>query len=133
MRNHTTPPPEIRQQVTFIYTHYLTQSSEFYETILGLPLALDQGTCRIYQTCSTGFIGLCENPEVTINPSGVILTLATTEVNAWYETLLQRGVSIEKPPTYNPKYNIEHFFIRDPNGYLIEIQKFLDPAWPQAR
>lgn len=124
--------PPIDQQVIFLYSQNLSLSASFYEEILGLPLVLDQGTCRIYQTCSTGFIGLCENPEVAINPSGVILTLVTPEVNAWYETLLQRGVSIEKPPIYNPKYNIEHFFVRDPNGYLIEIQKFLDPAWPQA-
>jgi hypothetical protein len=27
--------------------------------------------------------------------------------------------------------NIYHCFLRDPNGYLIEIQRFLDPAWPR--
>jgi len=25
---------------------------------------------------------------------------------------------------------IYHCFLRDPNGYLLEIQRFLDPAWP---
>lgn len=132
MRNLTPHPPEILQQVTFFYTQDLTQSASFYEEILGLPLILDQGSCRIYRVCTNAFIGLCENPEVTINPSGVILTLVTPEVNTWYEVLIQKGISIEKPPTYNPKYNIEHFFLRDPDGYLIEIQKFLDPTWPQA-
>ncbi len=42
----------------------------------------------------------------------------------------ERRVDIEKPPTLNPQYNIYQMFVRDPNGYLIEIQTFLDPAWP---
>jgi catechol 2,3-dioxygenase-like lactoylglutathione lyase family enzyme len=39
-------------------------------------------------------------------------------------------VAIEKRPTMNTTYNIYHFFMRDPDGYLVEIQRFLDPAWP---
>jgi hypothetical protein len=34
-----------------------------------------------------------------------------------------------KPPTYNERYQIYHLFARDPNGYLIEIQRFEDPRW----
>ena len=31
----------------------------------------------------------------------------------------------------NPTYNVHHFLLRDPNGYLLEFQTFRDPAWPQ--
>ncbi len=128
-----TNPPTFHQQVTFLYTRDLAGSAAFYGEVLGLPLVLYQGTCRIFQACPNAFVGLCTNPEADTHPTGVILTLVTLEVDAWYQTLLEKGITIEKPPRYNPKYNIEHFFIRDPNGYLIEIQKFLDPAWPKAR
>jgi catechol 2,3-dioxygenase-like lactoylglutathione lyase family enzyme len=40
-----------------------------------------------------------------------------------------RGVAIEKPPAANPEFEIYHFFFRDPNGYLLEIQRFDDPRW----
>ncbi len=30
----------------------------------------------------------------------------------------------------NPEYRIYHCFLRDPDGYQIEIQRFDDPAWP---
>jgi len=126
-------PPPFQQQVTFLYTRDLAGSAAFYGEVLGLPLVLDQGTCRIFQVCPNAFVGLCENPQAVANSSDVILTLVTPAVDAWYQHLLSEGVPIEKPPIYNPKYNIEHFFIRDPNGYLVEIQKFLDPTWPQAR
>jgi catechol 2,3-dioxygenase-like lactoylglutathione lyase family enzyme len=121
----TTP---FAQQVTFLYTADLAATSHFYEALLGLPLALDQGTCRIYQVSADGFLGFCKREGAT--PSGVIVTFVTQDVDGWYERLSARGVPFEKAPTFNPLYNIYHCFLRDPNGYLLEIQRFHDPAWP---
>jgi catechol 2,3-dioxygenase-like lactoylglutathione lyase family enzyme len=120
-----------QQQVTFLYTRDLAKSAIFYEDVLGLPLALDQGTCRIYQVCPNGFIGLCQNADAPEQPRGVIFTLVTDNVDGWYARLQERHIPVEKPPALNPKFNIHHLFVRDPNGYLIEIQRFLDPAWPK--
>ena len=58
------------------------------------------------------------------------LCLVTREVDEWYQKLRDRNVKFEKEPAYNPEYNIYHCFLRDPNGYLVEIQRFCDPAWP---
>jgi catechol 2,3-dioxygenase-like lactoylglutathione lyase family enzyme len=41
-------PPAIDQQITFLYTRDLAATAQFYEGILGLKIALDQGDCRIY-------------------------------------------------------------------------------------
>jgi catechol 2,3-dioxygenase-like lactoylglutathione lyase family enzyme len=122
--------PSIEQQVTFIYVSDLTRSADFYAGRLGLPLVLDQGSCRIYAVTSTAFIGLCQAGNRPVNREGVILTLATQEVDAWHAYLTAQGVSVEKPPVYNPTYDIYHLFVRDPDGYLIEFQTFRDPAWP---
>lgn len=62
----------------------------------------------------------------------MILTLVTSEVDAWHQYLRDQGVSFEGPPALNPKYDIYHCFLRDPNGYLIEIQRFNDPAWQES-
>jgi catechol 2,3-dioxygenase-like lactoylglutathione lyase family enzyme len=123
--------PTIDQQVTFLYTRRLAESAHFYEHVLGLPLVLDQGTCRIYGVAGTAFVGICERADAPAEPSGVIFTLVTQEVDRWHEYLVAQGVFIEKPPTLNPAYNIYHCFLRDPSGYLIEIQTFRDPTWPQ--
>lgn len=122
--------PPIDQQVTFLYTHDLEATARFYEEVLGLALALDQGSCRIYHVAGSAFLGFCQREEDPERPQGVILTLVTAEVDRWYETLRENGVTFEKPPAHNPRYNIYHCFLRDPNGYLIEIQTFLDPSWP---
>ena len=122
--------PSLEQQVTFLYTEDLATTTNFYEEVLGLPLVLDQGSCRIYQIAQSAFIGFCQNAQVQANPQGIILTLVSQDVDGWYEHLKQKGVEFEKPPAHNPTYNIYHCFLRDPNGYLLEIQTFLDPAWP---
>ena len=121
--------PPIDQQITFLYTRDLEATAQFYEEVLGLPLALDQGGCRIYRVSGDGYVAFCQREEVPERPSGIIFTIVTQEVDQWYSYLRERGVAFEKAPAENPTYKIYHCFLRDPNGYLIEIQTFLDPAW----
>lgn len=120
---------EFDQQITFLKTLDLEATARFYEGILGLPLKLDQGTCRIYKVSSDGYLGFCQQKEplAKIDPRPVIVTLVTQDVDGWYERLRARGVLFEKPPAVNPDYEIYHCFLRDPNGYLVEIQRFLHP------
>ncbi|MBO3461445.1 VOC family protein [Aetokthonos hydrillicola Thurmond2011] len=120
--------PPIEQQITFLYTRNQAASTEFYEDKLGLSLWLDQGSCRIYAVSNSGYLGICQASETATppdgKPTGVIFTLVTQQVDEWYEYLKERGVKFEKPPAFNQKYKIYHCFLRDPDGYLIEIQRF---------
>ena len=118
----------IDQQITFLYTRDLESTACFYEHVVGLDLVLDQGDCRIYQTTQDAYIGFCRR-ETAAKPSGVILTLVSQQVDEWYADLQAKGVSFEHSPMLNEKYQIYHCFLRDPNGYLIEIQRFEDPGW----
>lgn len=115
-------------QVTFAYTADLEATARFYEDVLGLTLSLDQGTCRIYRAAANAHLGFCTR-EAGPAPDGVILTLVTQDVDAWAERLRAAGVPLDKEPTHSERYNIYHCFFRDPNGYLLEIQRFEDPAW----
>ncbi len=123
--------PAIHQQVTFLYTRDLAATARFYEEIVGLKLVLDQGDCRIYAVSRGGYLGFCQREETPEQPTGVIITLVTPKVDEWHQSLTGQGVVFEQPPAFNSQYNIYHCFVRDPNGYLIEIQRFLDPSWPE--
>lgn len=128
--------PAIDQLVTFLHCDDLGETAVFYETILGLPLILDQGSCRIYQVSDTAFIGFCTTLGDYMTKTarnGLMVTLVTDDVDRWHQYLLAQNVSIEKPPTLNEKFNIYQLFVRDPNGYLIEIQTFLDKTWPRPK
>jgi len=115
--------------IAFCYTRDLKRTAQFYEETMGLPLVLDQGGCRIYEVSPGAYFGFCEREEVGTG-KGLILTFVTDDVDGWYERLSGRGVEFEKKPARNPEYNIYHCFLRDPNGYLLEIQRFEDPRWP---
>ena len=120
---------EINSQITFLKTGNLEETHHFYQDTLGFPLALDQGSCRIYKVLENGFIGFCLKKETSKGDSDIIFTIVTSEVDAWYKRLSGLGVEFTKRPQQNQRYQIYHCFFRDPNGYLIEIQSFLDPRW----
>lgn len=124
--------PSIDQQITFFYTHDLEAVAHFYEQVLGLPLKVDQGACRIYQVTQDAYLGFCQRdrplpPGADADERPFIVTLVTQDVDGWYEHLRQKGIEFEKPPAVNAKFHIYHCFLRDPDGRLIEIQRFLHP------
>lgn len=132
--------PLFAQQVTFLYTNDPARSFAFYENIVGLQLVLDQGPARIYRTGGDAYLGICQTSDVQQGPvadrkpGGVIFTFvcrAPAEVDVWHSYLRGRGVGFQKLPAFNERYNIYNCFFRDPDDYLLEIQAFLDPAWPQ--
>jgi predicted enzyme related to lactoylglutathione lyase len=118
--------------MTFCYTRDLVRLAAFYEGVMGLPLALDQGGCRIYRVAGSGYFGFCERPNLP-PAEGVLLTFVTDDVDGWYERLSAAGVPFDKTPASNPEYGIYHCFCRDPDGNRLEIQRFDDPDWDQAR
>lgn len=126
--------PAVESQITFLYTHDLEKSREFYEELLGLTLWLDQGTCRIYQVSDKAYLGICQAgageaqsaPQNSSAKQGnVIFTIVTEQVDEWYIYLKSKGLEFEKAPALNQRYQIYNCLLRDPNGYLIEIQRFL--------
>lgn len=124
--------PKISGQITFLYTQNLEEIARFYEQCIGLSLKLDQGSCRIYQVSADGYLGFCQvavAAEAAPAPctGKVILTLVTPDVDGWYQYLCEQGIEFEKPPAVNERYRIYHCFLRDPDGNLVEIQRFLHP------
>lgn len=116
--------------ITFIYVDDLDRSDAFYRQILELELVIEQSVCRIYQVSRSGFLGVCVHDR-PVTPAGLIVTLVRSDVEAFCGTLADRGVAFERTPTHNERFGITHAFLRDPDGYLIEIQRFDDPNWAE--
>lgn len=113
--------------IAFFGTKDLEVTHGFYSNLLGLPLVIDQGTCRIYRAPGGGFIGFCEHLEVCQAGRAPIITLVTDDVDGVYETLIQAGTKVSSEPKFNENYGIYHFFAQDPQGYTVEIQRFERP------
>ena len=108
-------------QITFICVADIVRSTEFYGDLLGLALARDQGPCRIYRAGDDAYLGICDHCEP--DPGNVILTLVTDEVDAWAARLVEAGLDVDGPRA-NDRFEIYHCFLRDPDGHLVEIQRF---------
>ena len=124
--------PPFEQSICFFHTADLAATRGFYETQLGLPMVLDQGACQIFKISVDGYVGFCTHRQPT-NTDGIIITLVTTEVETVCARLKASGVSFEKMPSFNERFNITNAFLKDPNGYLVEIQRFEDPNWVSHR
>lgn len=111
--------------ITFLGVSDLEATDHFYCQLLQLPLYKDQGLCRIYDVPGGGRLGFCTHQPVIKGKKSLILTLLTPDVDKTWQCLKSAGLNPE-PPVTNPRFNIYHFFLNDPDGYLVEIQCFLD-------
>ncbi|WP_425446778.1 VOC family protein [Dethiothermospora halolimnae] len=111
--------------ITFLGTEDLEKTHKFYNGVLGFPLYKDQGLCRIYKVEGGGKVAFCSHIKVLAEEKSPILTFLTDDVDKVYEDLSQAGFDCHKPKE-NPKFKIYHLFTKDPNGYSVEVQKFLD-------
>lgn len=118
----------ISEGITFLPTDDLEATHAFYTDVLGLECVLDQGTCRIYRVVGQSYWGFCQR-AAPVAPEQVVLTLCSDDVDDWHRRVVESRSETDGPPRANPTYGIYHFYTRDPNGYRIEVQRFLDPDW----
>jgi catechol 2,3-dioxygenase-like lactoylglutathione lyase family enzyme len=114
--------------VFFLKTRDLEETTRFYTRVLGFELVLDQKKCRIFKVCQNCYLGFCLT-EGDTGSEEVIVTFEREDVDGFCQYLEEMNVPIEIRPRLNQTFNIYQMFIRDPNGYLLEIQRFLDPSW----
>jgi predicted enzyme related to lactoylglutathione lyase len=114
--------------ITFLYYADLPRAMAFYEDVLGLPLAIDQGWSKIYKVSEGGYVGLVDEAHGShkahpVKPVQVCLRVG--DVDAWCDYLKGRGVVMTKGPKDVPSLGIRIIVFNDPEGYQIEIQSVL--------
>ena len=111
-------------QVSWVYTHDLEATSVFYRDVLGLACERDQGRARLFRTAPNAWIGVCEAfDDRVVESRGSMISIVTTEVDAWYRRLLAKGLVVD-PPQRLETFGIYSLLVRDPDGYAIEFQQF---------
>jgi len=114
--------------VAFIYTPDPERSWRFYGEALGLPLVRDEGAARVFRVAGKAYLGVCRASEARpCVPDGICLSIVADDVEAWHERLTAAGVATEGPPERLDAFGVTSFFLRDPDGHLVEIQRFDEP------
>jgi catechol 2,3-dioxygenase-like lactoylglutathione lyase family enzyme len=120
-------PAAIRGQVTFLPTDDLAATHAFYAERLGLPLVRDQGICRIYATAHGAYLGFCERGYAVPDRYRVVLTLLVDDVEGAFARVRDAGAEVVSEPEHSERFAAVTAFVRDPNGYLVELQRFDEP------
>lgn len=115
--------------ITFLPCRDLDRAVAFYEEGLGCEVAVRQEGCVILRVTTGGYVGLCERPENVGATAGMILTLVTDEVDVVAGSITAAGGEVTVAPRHNPTYGIYQCFATDPDGNVLEIQRFDDPDW----
>ena len=115
---------DLRGQVTFLPAADLVATDAFYAGMLGLPLVRDQGVCRIYATAPGAYVGFCDRGYAVPERYRVVLTLLLDDVEGAFARLRDVGAEVVSDPAHSERFAAVTAFVRDPNGYLLELQRF---------
>ncbi|NBN65043.1 VOC family protein [Microvirga tunisiensis] len=114
--------------VTFLYYRDLPRAMAFYEHVLGVELAIDQGWSKIYRLGGTAHVGLVDETRGShraADPKPVQVCLRVSDVDAWHAWAASCNVTGLSAPKDSPSLGIRAFVFNDPEGYQIEIQSVL--------
>ncbi|HUV21222.1 MAG TPA: VOC family protein [Gammaproteobacteria bacterium] len=121
---------QISMQISWVYTQDPDSTAIFYAEALGLKCIREEDGARIFATAANAAIGVCAAfADRVVEPKGGMISLVCNDVDAWYQRLVDKGVTIAGPPHRLERFGIYTFFVTDPNGYVIEFQQF-DPGSP---
>ena len=115
-------------QVVMFYYKDLAEADRFYGKTLGFEKTLNYDWVKFYKTSANGTVGLVAESEGAWHQpqdkNAVMLSIVTSEVDAWYEMLRQKnGVRFLKE--IGDGGPIRSFLMEDPGGYTVEFFEWL--------
>lgn len=119
--------PGVDGLITFLYYEDLEEAVSFYEDVMGFEKTVDQGWAKIYRVAGVAHVGLVDGRRGYHRPSPakpVMITVVVQDVDEWYRYLRGKGVETLSEPKDHPEIDIRAFLLEDPEGYVIEIQRF---------
>jgi len=125
--NTTPASPTATGLITFFYYDQLDAAVAFYRDVMGFELVTDQRWAKIFKVAGDAYVGCVDGARGYHRPSErkpVLLTVVVDDPDAWYAHFHRHGVRTLGPPRDDEDLGVRIFFLEDPEGYAIEIQKF---------
>jgi len=119
------------QALTFFCTRDLARMERFYSGTLGLKVAMRTPTAILWRVNDGAFFGVTAGPGREPKAGAALLDLtvgSAAEVHEWHRRITADGWKTDGPPRPMAAEGMTGFFATDPDGYLVEILHFNDPA-----
>ena len=117
----------VTSSVIFLPVTDINKTYEFYANVLKLQVHQKQGSNLYIFDTGYGYWGFCQYDDgrkPLSGPKGVCLSLNldnNEEVLEKYNELCDK-CEVIKEPEKHPKFPVYSFFIKDPDGYMVEYQ-----------
>jgi predicted enzyme related to lactoylglutathione lyase len=116
---------EIRRVVPNLKGERLEESREFYVGVIGLELAMDLGWIVSFRSQSNETAQLSVLTEDATAPAHPDVSIEVADVDAVHAKAVEHGAEIVHPITDEP-WGVRRFFVRDPNGAVINVLSHKD-------
>lgn len=117
--------PSITGGVPFFYYDDLKAAADWYENKIGLKRTTNEEWVVIFALTDTAYVGLVNATRGSLKPTenkGVVLSIETVELEAWYEKLKDvEGINMIHGIEITSGGMIEEFRMTDPGGYIVEF------------
>ena len=97
-------------------------SRAFYEDVVGLELAMDMDWIVTFRSSSNETAQLTVMGGDATAPVAPDVSIEVEEVDAVHARAVERGYEIVHPITDEP-WGVRRFFVRDPNGAVINVMQ----------
>jgi catechol 2,3-dioxygenase-like lactoylglutathione lyase family enzyme len=118
----------IRRAIPNLLSTDLAATRDFYVGFLGFDVAMDEEGFTMFASPSnrTAQITVAEkdNPGVDRGISVAKVSVEVSDVDALHAEAVRRGLEIVYPLTNEP-WGIRRFFVRDPDGTVINVAQHL--------
>jgi predicted enzyme related to lactoylglutathione lyase len=123
--------PDILATNAFYYYEDVETAWTFYADVMGFETAADYGFAKIMRVAETSYLTLVDEARgmhSSDEPKSVTLALVTEQVELWYDYLQSEGVPMRSDFNYREAQPHDGFVAVDPEGYLIEVERFNEHA-----
>lgn len=128
--------PSIASGVPFFYYDDLSAAADWYENKLGLQRVTNEKWVVIFALTDSSYLGLVNASGGSLRPTenkGVVLSIETAELEAWYEKLKDvEGIDMIHGIESGADGMIEEFRMHDPGGYIVEFFRW-ESNRPEAK
>lgn len=117
--------------ITWLYYQDIPAIENFYQKIMGMSLIADQGWAKIYQSSSTGYIGLVDERRGMhsyTEKKAVNVSFILKDLDGWFKYVSENN-SFElrsNEISIGPENKYRAFVGFDPGGYFMEFDAFYE-------
>lgn len=117
----------VRATNLFLYYRDLDRATTFYTKTLGMELVADYEMARIIRMSEDSYVILVDATKgmhSADEPKAVAVALLTDQLDEWHAYLAGQGIQPRRPYAPRPGSAHDGFVVEDPEGYLLEFERF---------